>query len=579
MRREVTVRGVGRFSCLITFAVAFASIAGLAIEGRGDEPRPLDDLKLEPASAAPEMTATTNLVGKCVVPRFGKFALRDDHGTVVKDGTEFQVYRVERVDGDRLRLHAMRSTVSGWSAAEQVVVVDEPRQPAPAAPPSASPALRAWAQMPDQLVSLRDEDEDTRNAWENGAGLGPRDVAESFKKMFNGKSGLDYKLMIAEFDEAIRADPRSASTYYFRGVARKQQKEYDKAIADFSEAIRINPRDAQAYCSRGLAWAEKKRYDKAISDFSEAIQIDGLRADAHYFRGYAQLLRKKYDESVADLTEVIRLAPRSAMVYGVRGWAWEKKGDIERAIADYTESLRYDSQNSGTYVQRGAAWGSKKAYDKAIADFDEAARLDPENAEAHYLLGMCWCAKDQLDKGLEELDRAIALDPKLTGVYATRGRIWYAKKEYAKAASNFDQAIRRQPQLAVLYLGRAEAWQRQKVYDKALTDYREAIDIEPKNALFLNNLAWLLAVCPEVGYRNGKKAVETSTKACELTEWKEPGYIDTLAAAYAEAGDFSAAMKWQAKAIALIKDAKEKADYQPRLDLYKAKKPYHDAKP
>ena len=230
-------------------------------------------------------------------------------------------------------------------------------------------------------------------------------------------------------------------------------------------------------------------------------------------------------------------------------------------------------------MQRGAAWGSKKEYDKAIADFDEALRIDPELAESYYFRAMSWCAKDELDKGLADINQAIDIDPKLMGAHAFRGRICYAKKDYAKAVTDFDEAIRRQPQLAALYLIRAEAWQRQKVYDKAMADYKEAIDIDPKNSLFLNNLAWLLATCADARYRDGKKAVELATRACELIEWKAPGNIDTLAAAYAETGDFAAALKWQTKAIELLQDEKEKADYRTRLELYKAKKPYHDTAP
>jgi len=99
-----------------------------------------------------------------------------------------------------------------------------------------------------------------------------------------------------------------------------------------------------------------------------------------------------------------------------------------------------------------------------------------------------------------------------------------------------------------------------------------------------SNLAWLLAVCPDAKVRNGKKAIEYAKKACELSEWETPSWFGALAAAYAEAGDFDNAVKWQTKYLdanypnsSPSNDTPEKA--RQRLGLYEQKKPYHEDKP
>jgi tetratricopeptide (TPR) repeat protein len=114
---------------------------------------------------------------------------------------------------------------------------------------------------------------------------------------------------------------------------------------------------------------------------------------------------------------------------------------------------------------------------------------------------------------------------------------------------------------------------------KAIADYTEAIDIRPKSPLPYNNRAWIWATCPDKKYRDGKKAVESATTACNLTEWHDPEYMDTLAAAYAEASDFASAVKWQTKANELRKDPEDRARGQARLKLYQEKKPYRDGTP
>ena len=91
-----------------------------------------------------------------------------------------------------------------------------------------------------------------------------------------------------------------------------------------------------------------------------------------------------------------------------------------------------------------------------------------------------------------------------------------------------------------------------------------------------NSCAWIWATCPESKYRDGKKAVESATKACELTKWKDAFTVGTLAAAHAEAGDFVSAVKWQIKANELYADAQDMRKGQDRLKLYQERKPYRE---
>jgi tetratricopeptide (TPR) repeat protein len=127
--------------------------------------------------------------------------------------------------------------------------------------------------------------------------------------------------------------------------------------------------------------------------------------------------------------------------------------------------------------------------------------------------------------------------------------------------------------------------------DKAkqtLIDWQEALEIircvlgekHPKTLASTAYLAWLQATSSVAELRNGDKAIEYATKACELTEWKNALYVDTLAAAYAETGNFDSAVKWEKEAISLLtkeEPAEQRAAFEERLKLYQSGKPYRES--
>jgi tetratricopeptide (TPR) repeat protein len=146
-------------------------------------------------------------------------------------------------------------------------------------------------------------------------------------------------------------------------------------------------------------------------------------------------------------------------------------------------------------------------------------------------------------------------------------------KEYTPFAA-VAEALREKPPD---YFNRANIYLAQKEYDKAIADYTEAIRLDPNDARPYERLAWVLATTPRNELRKGKKAVEYATKACELTEWKNPDYLATLSAAYAELGDFKEAIKWQAEVCEYPELEKNKGEeFRHRLKMFQEGKPYRE---
>ncbi len=315
------------------------------------------------------------------------------------------------------------------------------------------------------------------------------------------------------------------------------------AIAFFTGQMHDHPKDSFPILMRATIWHDKKDVARAMEDYTEAIRLDPQNAALYCNRGYLRGEQHEFDKAIADFTEAIRLDPRDPIAYLHRGHAWSEQHHDDKAVADFTETIRLDPQNAYAFRSRAHTWLDKGDLNAAIADFTAAIRLDPREVTA----------------------------------YINRGLVWQSKREADKALADFDQAIRLDPQSAGAYLDRGGVWEQKREYDKALADYDHAIRLSPKDAHAHNARAWILATCSDAKYRNGATAVLAAKTACELTDWKHASFLDTLAAAFAEAGDFESAIKWQSKAIELATDPAEKQELQTRLELYREKMPYRQS--
>ena len=328
----------------------------------------------------------------------------------------------------------------------------------------------------------------------------------------------------------------------FKGwIHRRDVIAFENALDFFNSELRSNP-TSHAYNIRGMIWHDKGELDIAIGDYTDAIRLNPQYDWAYNNRGNAFTDKGEYDRAISDHTEAIRLNHQFAMAFNNRGVAHESKGDLDRAIDDYSEAIRLDGQFALAYRNRGDVHRKRDDYAAAIADYTEAIRLDRHDKWAVAYRGLAFELKDELDRAIADYTEAIRLDSQFTGVYRVRARV------HGK-------------------LGK---------FGSQIAYYRQAVRTDSTDAHAQNIRAWALATCPDASLRDGEEAVRHATRACELTDWENVNNIDTLAAAYAEAGDFENAVRWQKKATDLV-EAEQKEDYQSRLALYESGQPYHES--
>ncbi|MCE9546504.1 MAG: tetratricopeptide repeat protein [Planctomycetia bacterium] len=262
------------------------------------------------------------------------------------------------------------------------------------------------------------------------------------------------------------------------------------------------------------------------------------------FRAEGALKEKKYDRAIADYTDLIRLQPKHAFYWCDRGFARMKKGDSDGAIEDFTAAVNLDRNNPKFFSGRAYAREEKKDYDGAIAD----------------------------------MDKAIGLNPKRSIYYRIRGELRLKNEDYNGAIADFNDAIQFDPKSGRNFVARALARSKLEDYDGASQDLNKGIQLDPDEPVAYRRLARLMSTCPDAKYRNGDKAVQYATRAIQLRgdQGNNDGtYLGTLAAAYAEVGNFDEAVKWQTKANESY-SPEQKKKWGFLLDLYKSHKPYRD---
>ncbi len=189
-------------------------------------------------------------------------------------------------------------------------------------------------------------------------------------------------------------------------------------------------------------------------------------------------------------------------------------------------------------------------------------------------LWRCGLPRLEPDARIDACTAAMTVAPEDAAPWHNRGVAYLQRKEYKAAIIDFTGALRRNKD-AKTHVFRGVAFSELGEYERAMLDLEDGLRLAPKDAEAHNALAWLLATAGTPGFRDGKRAVDLARKANALSGWRDAAHLDTLAAAYAEAGDFAEAVRWQEKALAdpAFKAAEHK-DAQERLALYRARKAY-----
>ena len=296
------------------------------------------------------------------------------------------------------------------------------------------------------------------------------------------------------------------------------------------------------HATRGVLLARKELFDEAIAEFDKSAELEPDFLHVHIWTAVALTKKGKPDEAMARLNKALELDPNHSRAHGNAGFVLAQSGKLDEAIVRLQKALEIDPYYRAAHANLAKIYLEQGKLEQATAHFGTAVELDDDDPLGHFDLGDVLFKRQMFAEAIEQFQKTIAIDPKAIDAH----------------------------------LRLSKAFVRQGNFKAAVAQLQKATRVDVNNVRLVADLAWLLAVCPQDDVRDGAKAVELAKRACAVTDYRSPALLNTLAAAYAEVGNFSEAVATATNALKLV-DRRDKMQTQwisQNLERYRAGRPY-----
>lgn len=256
-----------------------------------------------------------------------------------------------------------------------------------------------------------------------------------------------------------------------------------------------------------------------------------------------------------------------------RGQERADEGQIDLALADFRAALEFAPNNWRALHNRGVTLAQGGQFAEAFDDLCRVVQLNPKFAKAYANRATLYVQAGDYDRALADYEAAVANDPQLLQAVVGRGRVCHLKGDLETALECLDAAVRLEPTDAEIVCSRADLLTDLGRYEDALLDYAQAIDLNKKFEHAYRNGAWLLATCPDDSIRDVEGALAGAKAALDCGYGERHAALDTMAAALANAGRYSEAVKFVNQAIEVAPQETRRA-YEARRKLYQSNRPY-----
>jgi tetratricopeptide (TPR) repeat protein len=260
----------------------------------------------------------------------------------------------------------------------------------------------------------------------------------------------------------------------------------------------------------------------------------------------------------------------------------ERKGEYGQAIENYEKVVQIHPRDYEAYNNMGVMFLKQGQLDQAVLSYEQSLKIKPDYIAAIYNLGLAKLKQGRYEEAIAQFTRVLAVKPDLPEAHNELGDAYMQLCKYDLAIKSYEESLKFKPDYLTAMYNAGMAALRHGDYDKTVKYFHEALEQKPDWVIVLNSLAWILATAEDSRFQNPADAVKYAEKACKLINYKDAALLDTLAAAYASAGNFDEAIQTAEKAFKLAEDNKQEKlsrEIQDHLKVYKTKQPWREHSP
>jgi tetratricopeptide (TPR) repeat protein len=401
--------------------------------------------------------------------------------------------------------------------------------------------------------------------------------------------------------ETLRKNPQCWLALNNLGLILDGAGKPQDAIPLFERSLQIKPQQVEGYNNLGTALLDQGRYAEALEKYQQALKVDPLSATSHY--NIANALDRMgqsppgtpgHDKIFAEYREALRLNPQYVEAMNNLACGIAQEGKLDEAVQQLRQAVALNPDYADGLSNLGSLLTQQGHPVEAAPFLQRAVLISPNHADAHHNFGNALMALGKTAEAIDQFSQAVAINPQMVLAHYNLANALLSVGQARPALEHFSTILQLQPGHAESHYQMAVILQANNQTKDAVAHFQAATQLKPEWLEPINQLAWIHATHKSALYRDGDEAIRLAKHAVELTHTNSAAVLDTLAAAYAQNGEFEKAITIAEKAIALAERTEAKPSsakpsatipdpqqilaeqIRKRLALYQAGKPFRE---